>query len=338
MKKTLIALAVAGLAAAPVVSMAEATIYGAAHLSLDYKDFNSEAAGGDVFDVTSRSSRLGFKGSEDLGNGLKAIYKMEFQVAMSDANNAIIDNDKGSISMRNTYVGLAGGFGTFLMGRHDTPLKISTGKLDLFSDEMADYNFTIGFHDVRADNALAYVSPEFSGFTFAGAVVAPGTSTAGGAINVDADGLTDAYSLTGMYGNGPFYASVAYESINDEILATSVSGVMTPAGDDWDKWRVGLGLMSFNNFTLTGVYENWDGLVESDLWQIQAAYDFGNNRVKAMYGQNDLDNDNDTESFAIGFEHNLSKRSSVYAEYVDYSSDSDIAEWDGFSVGMKHSF
>jgi predicted porin len=336
MKKTLIALAVAGLAAAPVVSMAEATIYGLAHLSIDYKDMK---AGDEAFDVVSRASRLGFKGSEDLGNGLKAIYKMEFQIAMSDANNAIIDNDKGSIAMRNTFVGLAGGFGTVLVGRHDTPLKISTGKLDLFSDEMADYNFTIGFHDVRADNAVAYISPEFAGFTFAGAAVAPGTSTAGGAVNVDANGLADAYSLTGMYGNGPFYASLAYESINDEILAACTGGLCVPAGDSWDKWRIGLGLMSFNNITVTGIYENWSGAMEADLWQIEAAYDFGNNRVKAMYGQNDPDGrKNDSSSWAVGFEHNLSKRSSVYAEYVERSSDLKNDEWDGFSVGMKHNF
>jgi predicted porin len=64
--------------------------------------------------------------------------------------------------MRNSFVGLTGGWGTFVVGRNDTPYKTSTGKLDLFADTMADYNGTVGFDDVRADNAIAYVSPNLS--------------------------------------------------------------------------------------------------------------------------------------------------------------------------------
>ena len=64
------------------------------------------------------------------------------------------------------------------MGRHDTPLKISTGKLDLFADTLADMNATVGFQDLRADNAVAYISPSFSGFTLAAAIVPAGGSTA----------------------------------------------------------------------------------------------------------------------------------------------------------------
>jgi predicted porin len=46
----------------------------------------------------------------------------------------------GSIGTRNTFIGLAGGFGTFVMGRHDTPYKIATGKYDIFGDTIGDYN------------------------------------------------------------------------------------------------------------------------------------------------------------------------------------------------------
>ncbi len=91
--------------------------------------------------------------------------------------------------MRNTFVGLAGGWGTALMGRHDTPMKISTGKLDLFADTMADYNGTVGFRDLRADNAVAYISPSFAGFTFAGAIIPAGGATGGYNSNAQANGL-----------------------------------------------------------------------------------------------------------------------------------------------------
>jgi predicted porin len=119
--------------------------------------------------------------------------------------------NNGGISIRNSFVGLAGGFGTALVGRHDTPLKISTGKLDLFSDTVADYNGTVGFDDLRTDNTIAYISPSFSGFSFMGAMVAPGGGTAGSGLNINSDSLAGAYSLAAIYNNGPFYASAAYE-------------------------------------------------------------------------------------------------------------------------------
>ena len=110
------------------------------------------------------------------------------------------------------------------MGRHDTPLKISTGKLDLFSDTMADYNGTIGFHDLRADNAVAYISPSWSGFQFCGCHRPSGGATGAGPgpepQRSDAS-IAGAYSLAGIYSNGPFYASVAYESLGNELLQST---------------------------------------------------------------------------------------------------------------------
>jgi predicted porin len=265
--------------------------------------------------------------------------------------------------MRNSFVGLAGGWGTFLVGRHDTPLKISTGKLDLFSDTMADYNGTVGFQDLRADNAIAYISPSFSGFQFAGAVVPTGGGTATGVYNEDADSLAEAYSLAGIYKNGPFYASVAYESLGDNLFAaevtdpvTEITSVVTP-GDDDNKWRIGLGLLDWNGFTLTGIYEDRSNVggvddLDQQLWQIQAAYAFGNNTIKGMYGSADRDGndyevlgyefdiDGDKNTWAIGFDHNFSKRTKAYVLYTDVDDDEAVFgdSWSGFSMGMIHSF
>ncbi len=278
------------------------------------------------------SNRVGVKGSEDLGNGLKAIYQLEFGINFGDNNLPGNNNGSpnGGVSIRNSFVGLAGGFGTVLLGRHDTPLKISTGKLDLFSDTMADYNGTVGFDDIRADNAVAYISPSFSGFSFMGAVVSSGGGTAGQGNNINSDQIAGAYSLAAIYNNGPFYASAAYESLNSEMFmnsATSLAGsnacvdadgLPTPTcgfvGDDYNKWRFGLGLLDWNGFTLTAIYENQDnnpagqtyqtydvytadgemfgaltpnGVSDQQLWQVQAGYAFGNNMFKAMYGSVD---------------------------------------------------
>ena len=224
------------------------------------------------------------------------------------------------------------------MGRHDTPLKISSGKLDLFSDTMADYNGTVGFDDLRVDNAIAYISPSFSGFSFAGALVAPGGGTAGFGENINSDQLNGAYSLAIIYNNGPFYGSAAYESLSNEMFMDSgtslggkeqciaADGTETLScgyvGNDYSKYRFGLGLLDWNGFSLTAIYEQQDdlpggqvrqnvafvdpdgtvniggfsGTKEQQLWQVQAGYSFGNNMVKAMYGAVDRDRD-DTRVF-----------------------------------------
>jgi len=341
-----------------------------------------------------RSSRLGVKGSEDLGGGLKAIYQIELGINATDTNSNVANN-ADTISMRNTFVGLAGGWGTVLAGRHDTPLKISTAKLDLFADTLADNNATVGFHDVRADNAVAYISPAFSGFTFAAAVVPAGGATAiTGNMNSESSNINEGWSLAGIYSNGPFYASAAYESLGYELFNSNVTNAgcvsyaptCLAAGNDWNKWRFGLGLLDWNGFTLDGIYEQQSGIAggdmltqgigadgnywvvpigpdKMDLWQIQAAYAFGNSQIKAMYGATSFSSSNyipqvgtsattmammndilsgDRQTWAVGFDHNFSKRTKGYALYTDVTDDRKDwvagSEWSGFSLGMMHSF
>ncbi|EXJ16406.1 outer membrane porin, putative [Imhoffiella purpurea] len=346
-------------------------------MSIDYADVDATdfkgwgLNGKGAVPGEGRANRIGVKGSEDLGNGLKAIYQVEFGIKMTEESTSgnIASGGNDTVSMRNSYVGLAGGWGTFLVGRHDTPMKISTGKLDLFSDTMADYNGTVGFDDIRADNAVAYISPSLSGFQLAAAMVAGGGSTAGYGTNYNSDSLAEAYSVAGIYSNGPFYASLAYESLGSELFMDTVAselGSLDPAhvGDDYTKWRVGLGLMDWNGFTLTGIYEEQSDLPAGQLspstepeklklWQIQAGYSFGNNMVKAMYGSgnrdgrfDDADNlsefkdsiEGDYYTWAIAFDHSLSKRTKAYVLYTQYDDDAPDSDWDGFSVGMIHSF
>jgi predicted porin len=350
----------------------------------DYKGWDINA--------NNPANRIGIKGSEDLGGGLKAIYQVELGIELADRDGRIVGGERGSaINMRNSFVGLAGNFGTFLVGRHDTPLKISTGKLDMFADTLADYNHTLGFHDVRADNAVAYISPSFSGFQFAGALIPAGGATplGFGEAGESPDGLADAWSVALIYSNGPFYAGAGYENLGKDHWAstldaeyTDVNGIERTSylgipgygsADDWTKWRIGLGLLDWNGFTLSGVWESHSSVIgapkksDMDIWQIQAGYSFGNNTIKGMYGQNDNENcvgafyvatcdaavqaltgqpqvvgtfanQRDFNSWAIAFDHNLSKRTRAYALYTKTDSDQISSDWSGFSLGLKHKF
>jgi predicted porin len=335
MNKKILAAAIAAAAVLPMGAQAGVQVYGVIHASIDYVDTESFFDDSDYddsdgfWDVTSNTSRIGFKGAEDLGNGLKAIWKVEQGVNIAEGG--------GSWATRNAYIGLAGDWGTFLYGRHDTPLKISTGKLDLFADRTADYNSTIGFIDVRASDAIAYISPNMNGLTIAGAII-PGQD-----YNSGNDGLADAYSVAAMYSNNGFFISAAYEDIGD----------LAEPDVDANYWRVGLGY-DINAFHIGLVYEDQDfGDAGAELWQVSASYTFGNNVLKGMYGSNDPDADTDISdvldfgdaaAWAVGLDHNFSKRTTGYLLYtdVDNESYSTIHNYgmpgSAFSMGMIHKF
>jgi len=361
MNKKLISLAVAAAVTAPAAALADATLYGKTHVSIDWFEIKGSSPReeykgwalnkGQIGKGNDRSNRLGVKGSEDLGGGLKAIYQVEFDIPLVNERDYDIDNgEQGGFKMRNSFVGLEGDFGTFLVGRHDTPLKISTSKLEMFDDTMADYEGTIGFDDIRADNTIAYITPSFSGFQFAAATIPGAASTLDGSENRNSDSLAEGYSLAAIYGNGPWHASAAYEVITDQFGNQVQAATFDTT--DYKKWRVGLGVQDLNGFYLSAIYEKQQAFNfrekadsgkdnDADVWQGQIGYAFGNSMVKGMYGKNKPDATNETKSWAIGVDHNFSKRTKAYALYTQVDVDkkgSDEGDWNGFSVGMIHSF
>lgn len=368
MNKKLLALAVA--AALPMSAQAGVTVYGKIHASIDFISPDSvrvyplcvqplhDEPGDhpvvcpsvkinfeDVQNVESRASRIGFKGSEDLGDGLKLIWKVESQVDIANSLNTSGTYWKG----RNAYIGLAGGWGTFLYGRHDTPLKMSTGRLDLFSDELADYNATAGFIDRRSDQTIAYISPSWSGLTLAGAIIPDGDFDGGG-------DFAGGWSIAAMWTLNSIYLSAAYEDITD------LRDDYTQDKFDNKIWRIGAG-WDIGNFWIGGVYENEDADLKNDLdkYQISGSYTFGNNKIKAMWADHDFDNSSirgfiddeidDGDSWAIGWDYNMSKRSKMYVQYADSDRmlmnrkstatiDGHTVKLaaDGLSLGMVHNF
>lgn len=347
MKKKILIGAVAAAMATPMVASAEAIIYGKLHLSLDNVNYENgtdgycKEPGLKGWDVCSRASRLGFKGSEDLGSGLKAIWKLEFGVQMADGDNNAVSEGNPVSSGRDMYVGLAGDWGTALIGRHDTPHKMATARQDVFSDTLADYNFTANLVDIRADNAIAYISPNWGGFTLAGAIVASGTATTGLGNNTNADSLTEAWSIAAMYSNGPFFAALSYEEWGDEMLMSQATsdGPSALQPDSLSQWKVGLGY-KVDMFEANLIYEDQED--RQNIWHLNGKFNFGNNAVKASYSNLDGDTragDADGDAWAIGLDHNFSKRTTAYLLYADKNMDrGKLGDWHGFSLGMIHNF
>jgi predicted porin len=344
MQKKLLPLAIAAAIAAPAAN-ADVTIYGKMHVSLDYisVDNNYLDAAGNVSDVddvqvSSNSSRIGFKGSEDLGGGLKAIWQVEQGVELDDRGG-------NTWASRNSFLGLSGGWGTFLAGKHDTPFKIVGRKLDLFGDTVGDTRGIIGGGDAggglaigapaahfnqRTNNTIAYVSPDFSGFTAIVAYVAD-HQIVGTAHPID-DNEFDAWSLSGTYSNGPLFLAAAYEAHNGgDITGDNVDDV------DEDAWRLG-GSYQFGAFKVGGMYEriNNDAIAvnidaEQDTWGLFGSFDFGNNTVKAHYYMTEVEAsgagvpagtpDAEGTHWAIGLDHKFSSRTKAYVVYMQADDD-----------------
>lgn len=327
MKKSLIALAVAGAFAAPAfAATGNVDVYGIVNVAIEDTDL---VPGTDI-QVVDRVSRIGFKGSEDLGGGLKAIWQIESALTGAGLPGTTMANPAGiggsGIGTRNTFIGLAGDFGTFLMGRHDTPYKLGTGSLDPFADTIADYNGMVDgvadFIDVAQDHrspqAIAYISPTWSGFHFAVAGVATNA-----AANFNNNDSIDALSATGVYVNGPLFASLSYQSVDVA---------------DSDAWKLGAGY-TFGDAKVGLIYENVDyGLGgERDSWIVNGVYNMGPIALKAEYASADMFG-SDGDGFALGADYSLSKRTTAYVVYTSFDTDIVGVDGSGWALGMKHSF
>lgn len=373
MKNKLIVMAVASTLTATIGASAPAfadtsnvTVYGVANLSYDLT--NNGVVG--VNKVSSSQSRLGLKGSEDLGDGLAAVWQIEQGINM---DNSGAGNGLGT---RNTFLGLSSGSaGTFILGRHDTPYKIATRGLDLFADTIADNrglmgttaggatNAYAGAHDTRLGDVAAYISPAMNGFTGAIAYVAGAEAT-----STSAQIKGDAWSMAGLYGNGPVNASIAYQVVNLGTVGTmspTSFPVALAANDKLKAWKVGGGY-TMDAITVNAVYERTSNSIaalapnggDQNNWYLGGKYSFGNDAVKVAYtraGDMQATANSGAKQWAVGYDHSMSKRTTLYALYtrLDNSTGSSygltavstgatvgVANQDpsAWSFGMKHTF
>ena len=168
MQKKLIVVALAAAIDLPMPVLAynaNVTIYGVANLSFDMANNGNTAAaqGTGTNKVSSSASRIGFKGDEDTGGGLGAVWQIE---------RAGIDNAGATFASRNSFAGLESEpWGQLVLGRHDTPYKIATRRLDIFGDPMGDNRALMGGGakgkasalplDSRPTDTVIYTSPNW---------------------------------------------------------------------------------------------------------------------------------------------------------------------------------
>ncbi len=346
MQKKLIVVALAAAIALPVPALADnanVNIYGVANLSFDMaNNGNNGTQGTSTNKVSSSASRIGLKGAIDLGDNLSAVWQVESRVDM--------DNAGGTFGSRNTFAGLKGeSWGQLVLGRHDTPYKIATRRLDIFGDSMGDNRALMGGgikgknsalqFDGRPNDVVMYTSPAMNGFTVAASYVA-GAELATTSTNIK--GQT--WSLAGMYDIGPLFASLAYQENDVGSSATGNNAGTATAGTAGVKesaWKAGAGykLEAFeaglayektnDNFNTAGtVYTCTSGSTATDCyghnaWYLSGKYKLASGAVKLAYAKaGNLGNkaSSGASQWVAGYDHNLNKSTVLYAIYTKLSN------------------
>ncbi len=316
------------------------------------------------------TSRIGFRGVEDLGSGLKAGFWLESGFNVDSGTNS----DSSRFFNRRTTVSLLGNFGEVRLGRDYTPTYTGYADYDVFGDNglAASGKFDISLGrardgqaaatggalgttgaytnsgGTRADNQIAYFLPSNIGGIYGRASVAAGEGTAG----------KKYYGGRVGYAAGPLDASLSYGQYE----------VLPLAGNGEDKFKTASGGASydFGIAKLSGYYTqskfasqkiasySLGAIVPIGLGQIKAAFTHANQSGTSNLSGLKVDGD-DANQFALGYVYNLSKRTAVYgtAAYLknkgvarfalnsspSFSNATDTSQKStGAEVGIRHSF
>jgi predicted porin len=249
MQKKIIALAVAGLMSGAAFAQSNVTVYGT--MDIGYADVHSSGIrsdrvngiGGGTNSANGSGqlsgSRIGFKGVEDLGNGNKALFTIEYGVNLtqgefddaSGANTTGAVTGQGLGNLRQGIVGLTGNWGTMIMGTTYSPIEKASG-FAAGNNAYGGTNLTSGAdalmkygQNARGANIIAYVTPTFSGFRAVGGYQWSKNvrDNSNAATFADAsDDKTNASWVLGMdYNNGPIKAGYSYQKIKTAYLGSS---------------------------------------------------------------------------------------------------------------------
>ena len=350
MKKSLLALAVLGTLAGVASAQSSVTIYGRVDESFakpvgtkDKQIADNGGAGG---------SRLGFKGTEDLGNGLSALFRFEHGFYPDDGTAA----SSSAFWNRYAMVGLSSTkFGTLSLGRlengawdvitsfdpfggetgaelRDTgsALRVANWNAGYKATGAASYNFAITGNTLdvrRLDNAVRY-DYAYQGFKASASIAEKSVTTSDGGKPV---------AVGGSYTAGPLYLGAGYEKLSAE------NGKMWIVGGTYDFGMAKL-YANYAGGTTGGTTSTGDRDVKGFL--VGATAPYGALLFKAGYAQSKVDWATGEQTYkkaSVGVDYNLSKRTKLYADYARIGgdiADNSLADnnRNGYDVGLRHSF
>jgi predicted porin len=350
---TMIGVALAGGMAA---AQADVTVFG----QIDESIVNSQdyvTSGNDTNFVCTTCS-IGFKGSEDLGNGLKAIFKIDFQYDINNRNNGKVSQSKNttgvvtnvtgsadSITDRDQWLGLAGNFGQVRVGTISTTYKSHGAMLDPAYRtvvQQRDWLLQSVLHSGagqqgqgRSTNTARYDSPDWNGLKVMATYTLDSTNQGQN---------ENPYGFGAQYENGGILVFADY--------------LTTDQGSNDSAYKAGA-KYTINNFAVFGQYEFDNGLISTnsfglpvnnpnsvqgaDVWMLGTTYTMGNNTLYGAYAQGDnaqnINFDTSYDAWEIAGIHSMSKQTFVYLGYGQISpNESNTDDATAWALGMQHKF
>ena len=305
-------------------------VYGKLNIALNNN--GSDGVNEKEMDLISNSSRLGLKGQLEMQDGLVGLYQIEYQIDPVDGHardevrgeNGEIEVTDSTFTQRNSYVGLKGSFGTLKLGKHDTPLKKASLKVDLFNDLKGDIkNITDG--ENRITSFLGYDSPVFGGGVSISVSLSKGKDD--GVIGTDLDGeFGTNLSASLKYDIEVIQFVIATEKASIKGFDHNRLGMMIPAGP------VTIGLIHTTTESTVGNSVDYDATTISIAGKVAD----GNGRVKFQYGTSDKSAG--LTQTQIGYDHKLFKNFKILAYHTVRSQDAANSDDAHTGLGIEYKF
>lgn len=324
-EKVLRALASSGAIAALATTAAaqNVAVYGLLDLSVN----RTQPPGGDgVNGVDSgkmTTSYFGFRGDEDLGDGLRALFVMESFVRLNSGDIGRFNGDP--FFARNSFVGLSSpNLGTLVAGRSSTSLFLQTLNFNAFGDSFGyspaiRHVFTSGTvtGDTAWSDSVRYSSQKFGGFGVA----------LQGALGQGDGGNNSAVSAS--YGAGPLAGGFTWQTVKKGAKVDDTTAWQLAASYDFGPVKAFGQYTKVDNDTKARQYKL------ADLGATVPVGDLG--RVMAQWGRIDPDAGAKRKTLSLGYDYLLSKRTDVWVAFMNDKIDT-TGSGNNYGIGMRHRF
>lgn len=338
MKKSILAAAVVAAGALSTGAQAQVTtVSGLVDVFAGSLQYSGEKASGVVGSGGMTTSWWGVGGTEKLGNGLTAEFKLTGFMRPDVGAYGRFGGD--TIFSRDAWVGLSGGFGTVHLGRDLAPNFLPTVVFNAFGDSftfsplvlhanVSLYNGT-GWNSVNAadtgwSNEIVYTTPNIGGFKANLHYQFGEVAGKSGKNNVGANF---------MYFNGPFALGGFY---HDAQIDNPMGGVLAHRQKAWM-------LSGKAGFGPANIYANYEqtrneGADKSKTWALSADVKAGPGKVLAAYANTRWETaDTKRDTYSVGYDYDISKRTDLYAIYM-YDKVSSFDSGNSFGLGIRHRF
>ncbi|GAB1385640.1 porin [Melaminivora sp.] len=335
MKKSLIALAVLA-ASGTAMAQSSVTMFGIVDVGVTHVSATQSATG--LSQSGNSSSRLGFRGVEDLGGGLKAGFWLEGAVKPDDGTGAGGGNaGPGFAFMRRSTVSMMGNFGEVRLGRELTAGYVRTSSYDPFGQ--VGLAAVQGLATARVSNGISYHTPGNLGGFGAMAHYGFGEQTS--------NSLGRYVGLNAGYNNGPLSVGFAVDKLNGATVAAPDRKTWS-LGASYDLGMVKPAFLYSNNKL---------GAAKDNVIMLALTAPVGPGRVLASFSRYDVKNSvNDSHALSVGYVYDLSKRTALYGTLAhmknkngatkNLNATGDIGtvtvapgeSVTGYQVGIRHAF